>query len=1253
MTIVAIIIKIVALTAYAVLALLTLKSKTEINVRRFFFVYLFGMTFWQFTSLMVHFATDANKALFWYKLLLAGFGLQTILFFPFTKAFLNIKKQKNLTYIAYFWCIVLLVYGLTGIGYKAITIGKGGYYVPEYSIMLYPVIAVGYFFWGFGVFNLVRGLLREQSPLGKNRIRYPLLGALIVIVGTASNLTHLQDYPVDIVCNLINAMLIGYAVIRYRLLDIRIALKRSALYIISVAAIFGTYILGLIGFQHLFRDSSSFTLMLTGFHSLIIVILIFLITSKRKAIQNFLNSLLHREKLTYQGVLENFSRRANSILDTELLTNLFVRTVFDTMKVNCTALMLFDEERREYITKGKQCIDEIKIQNISLNEYDPLVQWMKSNGKPLWKEEIRIDPQYSQLIKESSLLSTRADLSLIVPIIYKEEVTGLLTVGEKISGELYNDDDISFLTTIANLTATAIANSLAYKEVERRLSEQTLLFVLSKALGRAQKFGEMMESVLKILIYFLNLDCCAIISFSEETKYTAFFSSGIGNAVKKEIEQLGMRINRDHESIKRDKSGILLDVKNPFKDHQYLDEKDRKILTSSLFAVLEQNNEMLGLLFMTNWLGSKYFDQKIDILRTILAIVSQGIMLHKTFADLVNMKSYSDNVINSISTMGDMLIVFGFDGKIRRVNSAVCDLLGFLENELVGKDIGIIIPTKKRILNKQEKGKPVKNFEMTIKKKNDESVFVLFSSTIMEDHSGETKEIVGIARDITDIKATEEKYKTLFEEVKDVVFTCNVKGEFLDINPAGVELFGYNSKEDLLEIDPQQDLFFTPSDYNIFYNEIRQQEYIRNHELNLKDSEGREINVIVTANAIKDTNGEIMAFRGIMKDVTEERALHQQLIQAQKMESLGTLAGGVAHDFNNIMCAILGYASIMKLDINDDHPFYRYLDTIESSASRAAVLTNQLLAFARAGGHNRKVIDINTIVRETINLIKETFDRSIEIKSRLHKKLPSIEGDINQIQQVIMNLCVNARDAMPDGGILTIKTDVKKITSTDAKAHLEAKEGGYVSLIVSDTGTGINESILERIFDPFFTTKGPGEGTGLGLSVVYGVVKNHGGYIDAKSTTGKGTVFDVFFPVVKKSMIDEPEEEIEPPVGDSELILIVDDEKSVRDLGRDILEKYGYETLQANDGEEAIRVFTKNQDKISLIIIDMIMPKLGGMETYQRLKGIDPSVKALLLTGYNHTERVQEILDSGVRGFIKKPYNINELLTKVRYVLDS
>jgi CheY-like chemotaxis protein len=299
------------------------------------------------------------------------------------------------------------------------------------------------------------------------------------------------------------------------------------------------------------------------------------------------------------------------------------------------------------------------------------------------------------------------------------------------------------------------------------------------------------------------------------------------------------------------------------------------------------------------------------------------------------------------------------------------------------------------------------------------------------------------------------------------------------------------------------------------------------------------------------------------------------------------------------------------------------------------------------------VIDINNIVKETINLIQETFDRSIEITSHLHDKSLFIEGDINQIQQVIMNICVNARDAMPDGGQLTIDTGIRGITNEYSQAHLEAKEGDYVNLRISDTGTGIDENILGRVFDPFFTTKGPGEGTGLGLSVVYGVVKNHGGYIDTRSTIGKGTTFDIFFPIAKKSKTDEPEEATEPPVGDHELILIVDDEQSVRDLGRDILEKYGYETLQANDGEEAIRVFKNNQDMIRLIIIDMIMPKLGGLETYLMLKGIDPAVKALLSTGYDHTERVQEILDSGVNGFLKKPYNVNELLSKIRSVLDS
>jgi len=1253
MFLVSTVIKALALICYFIIVLLTLKSNTERRIRRYFNIYLSGMMIWQLSSLIAMLSKDTATALFWYKLLTVGISLQSFLLFPFTRAFLHIQRQKVLTYLSYGLCIVISASLLFGIQFEKLVPGKGGYYIPEFSTMMYLMAPIAYFFWGYSVFNLIHGHIKEQSPLQKNRIKYPLVGALLVFVGTASNLTPLQDYPIDIICNLINALLIGYAVIRYRLLDIRIALKRSFFYLISLLALLGIYILSVFALQKIFQDSFKYSSFWAGVISLLIVLSIFLVLTRRKEIQNFFTSLFFKEKLTYQKVLENFTRRANSTLDIDILVNLFVTTVFDTMRVNCSMIMLLDKDREQYSLRKRQCVPSIAFEDFTISEQDPFIRQIMGSGKPIWKEETRIDPYYSHLLEESELVLTKPEISIIVPILHKESQMGLLIVGEKLSGELYTDDDMRFLITITNITATAIANSLSYKEIERRLSEQTLLFVLSKTLGKSIELETVIDSVLKILIYFLNLDYCAIITFADSNSHTSFFSTGFSITSRKEIEQFCAAIGKKPEKVKRNGSGILLDVNETFANRDDLSKVDRDMLLSSIYVLLEHDDNLMGLMVMSNWIGSGREEQRLDILRTILAIVTQGLMMHQTVSDLASMKSYNENIIESINTMGDMLIVFGYDGKIRRVNEATCNRLGYRERELKGKDIGIIFKKKDSILTDMKERQSIKNLEITFLTQRGESVFVLFSSTIMENSAGETEEIVGMARDITNIKETEKKYRSLFEEVKDVVFSADLNGQLLDINPAGLELLEFSSEKEALETNLKDTIFSEKTAYDTFCAKLKKDGYVRNYELSLMNRKGKEVNVILTANVIRNTAGEITAYRGIMKDITEQRALQRQLIQAQKMESIGTLAGGVAHDFNNIMTAILGYASIMKMNITDDHPFSNYLNTIESSANRAAQLTNQLLAFARAGKHNVKVFNINTIVKETVDLIKETFNRSINIESSLGEELPFIEGDANQIQQIIMNLCVNARDAMPDGGMLTVRTDAARITRRYVESHLGAKKGDYVRLTVSDTGVGIDERIIGRIFDPFFTTKGPGEGTGLGLSVVYGVVKNHGGYIDARSKLGEGSIFEIFFPVARGVRAEEKEEEREPPTGKHEMILIIDDEETVRSLAKEILEKYGYRTLLASDGEEGVALFRKNRSKVKLVIIDMIMPKLNGLETYQVITKIDPDAKAVLSTGYDHSERVKEILDSGVKGFIKKPYNVRELLSQVRNVLDS
>ncbi|MBI5117501.1 response regulator [Candidatus Poribacteria bacterium] len=388
------------------------------------------------------------------------------------------------------------------------------------------------------------------------------------------------------------------------------------------------------------------------------------------------------------------------------------------------------------------------------------------------------------------------------------------------------------------------------------------------------------------------------------------------------------------------------------------------------------------------------------------------------------------------------------------------------------------------------------------------------------------------------------------------------------------------------------------------------------------------------------------------RDIAERKMLQQQLVQAQKMESIGTLAGGVAHDFNNLLGAILGYSSLMRTKISESHPFYNYISTIERSATRAADLTGQLLAFARGGKYEMKPININDIVIETLGIMTRTFDKSIEIEQRLGPLIPTVEGDTTQIAQVILNLCVNARDAMPDGGKLLVETELVRLTDEYTKAHLEAKPGPYVALSVSDTGVGMDKATMQRIFEPFFTTKEEGKGTGLGLSMVYGVVKNHGGIVHVYSEPGEGAAFRIYLPANGKPETGKSLKRRAPLEG-NELILVIDDEEPLRSLARDVLESHGYRVIVAENGAEGADLYGKRMGEIDLVIVDMIMPKMGGRETFFKVRGLNPNAKVLLSTGYSQNGKAREILDSGAMGFVQKPYQVDTLLLAVRDALDG
>ena len=389
----------------------------------------------------------------------------------------------------------------------------------------------------------------------------------------------------------------------------------------------------------------------------------------------------------------------------------------------------------------------------------------------------------------------------------------------------------------------------------------------------------------------------------------------------------------------------------------------------------------------------------------------------------------------------------------------------------------------------------------------------------------------------------------------------------------------------------------------------------------------------------------------IAKDITEKKKLEAQLLRAQRMESIGTLAGGIAHDLNNVLTPMMLSVEMLKQKFKDEQS-QKLLTILEKNSRRGADLIKQVLSFARGVEGERNPLQAKHLISEIEKIAKETFPRNIEIRTDIPKDLFTISGDATQLHQVIMNLCVNARDAMPDGGILSISAENFFIDETYVQMHTEAKVGSYISIAVSDTGIGIPPKVLDRIFEPFFTTKEFGKGTGLGLSTALGIVKSHGGFINVYSEVGKGTTFRVYLPAIETEMQNVEEQQLELLVGHGELVMVAEDEDSVREVTISTLEKYGYEVLAANDGADALALAAQNKDKINVILMDMMMPVMDGQASIRAIRKINPGIKIIAVSGLAEKDKLKNVADN-TNAFLPKPYTAEKLLKTIHEVLSA
>jgi PAS domain S-box-containing protein len=646
-----------------------------------------------------------------------------------------------------------------------------------------------------------------------------------------------------------------------------------------------------------------------------------------------------------------------------------------------------------------------------------------------------------------------------------------------------------------------------------------------------------------------------------------------------------------------------------------------------------------------------------------LYTIYQHLLIHRIRRELVQREELFHLISDNAA---DMIAIVDMEGKRLYNSLSYHRVLGYSSEELqASSSFEQIHPddrerVKAAALDARRTGIG-KTLEYRLRHKDGTWLWLESTSSVICNTKSEPEKLVIVNRDITERKRAEEAlrqseagFRSVVEDAPYGIYRASSTGQFLQVNPALEKMLGYELQNELLKSELVTDIFLHAGEYERLTELLIRTNEIKDVETEWKRRNGTPITVRCSGRRINDENGMPAYFEVFAEDVTEKRVLEKQLRMAQKMEAIGRLSGGIAHDFNNLLGVIIGYSHVLKKELGDNSALCEHAVEIEKAGQRAASLTKQLLAFSRQQVLTPAVLNLNTLVSDMEGMLPRLLGEDIEVSLALDSELGSVKADQSQLEQVIMNLAVNARDVMPQGGKLKIQTANVELDQAYARDHPGSKAGNYVLLAVTDTGTGMNTETLAHIFEPFYTTKERGKGTGLGLATVYGIVKQSNGYIFVDSAPGKGATFQIYLPQhVGKPATDEREVDSGEKLRGSESILLVEDSEPLRKLAQTFLESAGFRVQSAEHGEDALQVASRHGKTFDLLLTDVVMPGMNGRVLAEHLLPRQPGMKVLYMSGYTDSFIAGHgVLESGTH-LLHKPFTDEVLIRKVREVLDG